>query len=60
MATIDELICGFDDDERGMQDDDAKMDCCFPGKCCMPSDHFVSECHTAGMAEQYGSECRAF
>ena len=37
-----------------MEDDDAhRIGCLFPGKCCMPGEHFVSECHTAEMMEAY-------
>ena len=49
MDTVDDLICGFDhgerdspddlDDERETEDDD-QIGCCFPGRCCMPGEHF--------------------
>jgi len=32
--------------------------CLFPGKCCMPGPHDMSECHTADMIEQFNREQR--
>lgn len=28
------------------------MGCLFPGQCCMPGEHFTSECHTAQMLDE--------
>jgi hypothetical protein len=28
-----------------------EVGCLFPGKCCMPGSHYVSECHTPDMLE---------
>jgi hypothetical protein len=43
---------GDDDDDEGqdhMSDESSAFEpgCLFPGRCCMPSEHFTSECHTA-------------
>ena len=35
--------CGFSDDDG--------IGCCYPGECCMPGLHMLSECHTAADAE---------
>lgn len=50
----------FDDSEEAMQERDdnfarvnedpesplGPMGCLFPGECCMPGEHYESECHT--------------
>jgi hypothetical protein len=68
METVDELICGFDHDEQDLQDGlgdereteyDDQIGCCFPGTCCMPVEHFESECHTSEMIEQLNAEIEA-
>jgi hypothetical protein len=65
MDTVDDLICGFDHDEQGSQagldderetEDDDQIGCCFPGTCCMPGEHFESECHTSEIMEQLNAE----
>jgi hypothetical protein len=65
METVDDLICGSDHDEQDLQDglddereteDDDQIGCCFPGTCCMPVEHFESECHTSEMMEQLNAE----
>lgn len=38
-------------DDLGDDLDEEEYGCCFPGECCMPGDHFPSECFTPEMAE---------
>lgn len=49
-----------DEDFRDDYEDEElfdEFDCLFPGNCCMPELHFISECHTPEMAaEFYGHE----
>jgi hypothetical protein len=33
-----------------------ELGCLFPDKCCMPAEHFKSECLTAEMIEQWNQE----
>ena len=50
-AEDDDLARGFaDEDPYDDPHDDDGFGCLFPGRCCMPELHFVSECHTAEMA----------
>lgn len=46
----DALIEAAGDDER------ESFGCVLPSKCCMPSLHYPSECHTAEMMEQINEE----
>lgn len=48
-AEDDDFARGFADEDPCHEDD---FGCLFPGSCCMPELHFVSECHTAEMAEE--------
>lgn len=43
--------CGFSD-----EDEDDGFGCCYPGECCMPGLHMLSECHTAEDIEQQNSD----
>ena len=46
-----------------LADEMQRIGCYFPGECCMPGEHLMSECHTAEMIEewerQYQEEARA-
>lgn len=33
-----------------------EMGCLFPSECCMPGEHYTSECHTAEDAEAWHKE----
>ncbi len=43
--------CGFSDD-----DEDNGFGCCYPGECCMPGLHLLSECHTPADVEMQHEE----
>ena len=68
----EESICGrcgadFDlcrcDEQPSIEDEESQsaaermqIGCLFPGKCCMPGEHLMCECHTVEMMESYIEE----
>jgi predicted YcjX-like family ATPase len=36
--------------------EDDPLGCLFPGKCLMPGEHLISECHTAEMLKEFNAE----
>ena len=60
---MDELKMSADDKASPVQDDvippevlDDDFGCCYPGECCMPGLHLLSECHTAADIEAQHKE----
>jgi hypothetical protein len=57
MDDLDEAICGFDDKGGDDEfDEDRTFGCAFPGECCIPGEHYFSECCTAEMMEAMNAE----
>ena len=61
---IDDLLdCCEDDADNCIHDcdlsdgaEDDGFGCCYPGECCMPGMHMLSECHTAADVEAQNDE----
>lgn len=54
----EEPWCICDDDGGCWEEEDEheRWGCYFPGECCMPGPHMLSECHTPEMIEAWMQE----